>query len=130
MSPTLYTARDNGKRNNSGNTTMVTCTTMASNGIWFFNVQSVIPCLGVTSDRVECMEHSLPAMWGNIRSIAEMECVQSVKVDIFHLRYWSVEVSPYTYRAGVHPLGLCLLFDPFLLKLIPTTRTTMHAEGT
>ena len=96
MSPTLYTARDNGKWNNGSNTTMVTHTTMASNRIWFGDVQSAFLCLRVILDRVECGEHSLPAMWGNIWNVAEMECVRSFKADIFHLRDWSVEVSPYS----------------------------------
>ena len=33
MSPTLYTAKNNGEENNGGNTTMVTTTTMANNRI-------------------------------------------------------------------------------------------------
>ena len=33
MSPTLYTARNNGKENNGGNPTMVTSTTMINNRI-------------------------------------------------------------------------------------------------
>ena len=102
MSPTLYTARDNGKGNNGGNTTMVTCTTMVNNGILFGDVRSAFPCLGVISDGVECGECGLPAMWGNIRNFSETECVQSFRVDIFRLRDWSVEVSPYRGHLGVH----------------------------
>ena len=75
MSPPLYTARDNGKRNNGGNTTMVTRTTMANNRIWFGDV--------------------FTGNVGNVWSVAETECVWSVEVDIFCLRHWSMEVSPY-----------------------------------
>ena len=43
MSPTLYTARNNGEKNNGGNTTMVTMTTMANNRIGHGDIQSVFP---------------------------------------------------------------------------------------
>ena len=41
MSPTLYTAMNNGEKNNGSSTTMVTDTTMANNGIGHGEVQSV-----------------------------------------------------------------------------------------
>ena len=41
MSPTLYTARNNGKENNGGNTTMVIGTTMINNRIRCRDLQSV-----------------------------------------------------------------------------------------
>ena len=44
MSPTLYTARNNGRRNNGGNTTMVIGTTMTNNGMQCGGIQSMFPC--------------------------------------------------------------------------------------
>ena len=54
MSPTLYTARNNGKRNNGGNTTMVIGTTMINNGMEYGGIQSAFPCFrhGVILDRI------------------------------------------------------------------------------
>ena len=53
-SPTLYTARNNGKSNNGGNTTMVTDTTMVNNGMEYGGIWSTFPGFhhGVISDRV------------------------------------------------------------------------------
>ena len=86
MSPTLYTARNNEKENNGGNTTMVTRTTMINNGIRCRALQSAFPsfCLmgrrdgdmeGVgfrrrwfTGDVVghtrHCMDRMCPESWG------------------------------------------------------------------
>ena len=36
----------------------------------------------------------LPTEWRNIQRGTETECVQSVEMDIFHLRSWLIEVSP------------------------------------
>ena len=54
MSPTLYTARNNGKRNNGGNATMVIGTTMINNGMGCRGIQSMFLCFhhGVTSDEI------------------------------------------------------------------------------
>ena len=43
MSPTLYTAKNNGGNDNGDSTTMVTATTMANNGIGFRDIQSMFP---------------------------------------------------------------------------------------
>ena len=53
MSPTLYTARNNGKRNNGGNTTMMIGTTIINNRMGCRGTQSMFPCFhhGATSDR-------------------------------------------------------------------------------
>ena len=40
MSPTLYTAKNNGGNDNGDSTTMVTATTMANNGIGFGDIRS------------------------------------------------------------------------------------------
>ena len=52
-SPTLYTARNNGKRNNGGNT-MVTGTTMINNGMGCRGIWSMFLCFchGATSDGI------------------------------------------------------------------------------
>ena len=36
----------------------------------------------------------LSMVWGDIQSVTETECVQSVEVDIFCLRHWPIEMSP------------------------------------
>ena len=41
MSPTLYTAKNNGGDDNGVSTTMVIATTMANNGIRFGDIQSM-----------------------------------------------------------------------------------------
>ena len=51
MSPTLYTARNNGEENNGGNTTMVTTTTVANNGIGHGDIQSVFLSFHYRVDR-------------------------------------------------------------------------------
>ena len=43
MSPTLYTAKNNGGDDNGDSTTMVIATTMANNGIRFGDIQSTFP---------------------------------------------------------------------------------------
>ena len=40
----------------------------------------------------------LPTEWRDIWRGTEMECVQSVEADIFHLRSQLIEVSPNTCR--------------------------------
>ena len=47
-----YIARNNGEENNGGNTTMVTDTIMANNGMGHGGVQSAFPsfCYGVISE--------------------------------------------------------------------------------
>ena len=100
MSPTLYTARNNGKENNGGNTTMVTITTMINNGIMFrvrFQV-SVNESMGWKYRRVGLGEGGLLAMWWDIQGIAWTECIWSHGAEIFHWRGWLIEVSPY-----IHP---------------------------
>ena len=54
LSLTVYTARNNGKRNNGGNTTMVTDTTMVNNRMEYRGIRSTFPGFhhGVISDRV------------------------------------------------------------------------------
>ena len=47
MSPTLYTAKNNGGNDNGDSTTMVITTTMANNGIGFGDIQSPFPCFHV-----------------------------------------------------------------------------------
>ena len=46
-------------------------------------------------------------VWGNIRSICQMEFVWSCKADIFRLRHWCSEVSPNSYIIQSHmvPVG-------------------------
>ena len=41
---------------------------------------------------------NLPSMWRDVRRIGEAECVQNVKVDIFHWRDWWAEVSSDAYN--------------------------------
>ena len=62
MSPTLYTARNNGKENNGGNTTMVTGTTMVNNGIRCGDLQSVFLsfCWWVNGGRAAVLWFPLP----------------------------------------------------------------------
>ena len=43
MSPTLYTAKNNGKKNNGGNMTITISITMANNRINMERLQSVFP---------------------------------------------------------------------------------------
>ena len=43
MSPTLYTAKNNGGDDNGDSTTMVIATTMANNRIRFGDIQSTFP---------------------------------------------------------------------------------------
>ena len=71
MSLTLYTARDNGKRKNGGNTTMVTDTTMVNNRIECGEVQSMFLCFCVSVTEWSQMElvleeGSLLVMWWDI----------------------------------------------------------------
>ena len=47
MSPTLYTAKNNGRSDNGDSTTMVITTTMANNGIGFRDIRSPFPCFHV-----------------------------------------------------------------------------------
>ena len=55
MSPTLYTARNNGEENNGGNTTRVTTTTVANNRIGCRDIQSAFPsfCYGVNGTGIQ-----------------------------------------------------------------------------
>ena len=47
MSPTLYTAKNNGGSDNGDSTTMVITTTMANNRIGFGDIRSPFPCFHV-----------------------------------------------------------------------------------
>ena len=47
MSPTLYTAKNNGGSDNGDSTTMVITTTMANNRIGFGDIWSLFPCFHV-----------------------------------------------------------------------------------
>ena len=47
MSPTLYTAKNNGGSDNGDSTTMVITTTMANSGIGFRDIRSLFPCFHV-----------------------------------------------------------------------------------
>ena len=47
MSPTLYTAKNNGGSDNGDSTTMVITTTMANNRIGFRDIRSPFPCFHV-----------------------------------------------------------------------------------
>ena len=53
MSPTLYTAKNNGEGNNGGNTTMVITTTMANNRIGHRDIWSVFPSFRYGVNRTE-----------------------------------------------------------------------------
>ena len=75
MSPTLYTARNNGKENNGGNTTMVTGTTIDKQ---WNKVQRSSECISkfpLMSQQVEIWkkldlgEGGLLVMWWDIQGI-------------------------------------------------------------
>ena len=76
MSPTLYTAKNNGEENNGGNTTMVTTTTMANNGIGCGDIQSAFPSFYYEVDRWKyewswfLEEGDLLVMWWDVQGIA------------------------------------------------------------
>ena len=76
MSPTLYTAKDNGEENNGGNTTMVTTTTVTNNGIGHGDIQSAFLSFHYGVDRMGIQTEmvlevgGLPAMWWDIQGIA------------------------------------------------------------
>ena len=81
MSPTLYTAKNNGGSDNGDSTTMVITTTMANNGIGLGDIRSPFLCFHVeilgpyklTNDVARCT------------GIAWMEHIWSCGAEIFHL---------------------------------------------
>ena len=90
MSPTLYTAKNNGGNDNGVSTTMVIATTMANNGIRFGDIQSTFPsfCYGavqVIKAEMGKEQAVLLTMWWDVQGVAWMECVQSRGAEIFHL---------------------------------------------
>ena len=81
MSPTLYTAKNNGGNDNGDSTTMVITTTMANNGIGFGDIQSTflyfhVEILGPYKFTDDVAGHT---------GIAWTECVRSCGAEIFHL---------------------------------------------
>ena len=59
----------------------------------------------ICQSNLECVgeEVMLPTEWRDIQRVTEMECVQNVEADIFHLRHWLIEVSP---NSGYHAPSL------------------------
>ena len=85
MSPTLYTAKNNGGNDNGDSTTMVITTTMANNRIGFRDIRSTFPCFHVeilepykfTDDCGRmyryCMDRMCPELWcGDIPSMKKV----------------------------------------------------------
>ena len=94
MSPTSYTAKNNGGNDNGDSTTMVTATTMANNRIGFGDIQSMFLSshYGAVSEpskliKVETVKGQavLPKMWWDVWGVAWMECVWSCGAEIFCL---------------------------------------------
>ena len=67
MSPTLYTAKNNGKKNNGGNMTIRISMTMANNGIGMERLQSAFPgfCCRIVSET-----------YGNIGAEKQMKLIR------------------------------------------------------
>ena len=81
MSPTLYTAKNNGGNDNGDNTTMVITTTMANNRIGFGDIRSTFPCFHVEILGLYKFTDNVAGCTG----IAWTECVWSRGAEIFHL---------------------------------------------
>ena len=81
MSPTLYTAKNNGGSDNGDSTTMVITPTMANNGIGFGDIWSLFPCFHVEILGPYQFTDDVAGRTG----IAWMECVRSHGAEIFHL---------------------------------------------
>ena len=81
MSPTLYTAKNNGGSDNGDSTTMVITTTMANNGIGFGDIRSLFPCFHVEILGPYQFTDDVAGRTG----IAWMERVRSRGAEIFHL---------------------------------------------
>ena len=81
MSPTLYTAKNNGGNDNGDSTTMVITTTMANNGIGFRDIWSMFSCFHVEILGPYKFTNNVAGHTG----IAWMECVQSRGAEIFRL---------------------------------------------
>ena len=94
MSPTLYTAKNNGGNDNGDGTTMVTATTMANNRIGFRDIRSTFPSshYGAVLEPYKLIKAEtvkgqavLPKMWWDIWAVAWTECVRSCGAEIFCL---------------------------------------------
>ena len=81
MSPTLYTAKNNGGNDNGDSTTMVITTTMANNRIGFGDIWSTFLCFHVEIPGLYKFTNDVAGHTG----IAWTECVRSRGVEIFHL---------------------------------------------
>ena len=81
MSPTLYTAKNNGGNDNGDSTTMVITTTMANNGIGFGYIQSPFPCFHVEILGLYKFTDDVAGHTG----IAWTERIQSRGAEIFRL---------------------------------------------
>ena len=81
MSPTLYTAKNNGGSDNGDSTTMVITTTMENNGIGFRDIRSPFLCFHVEIQGPYKFTDDVAGHTG----IAWMERVWSHGAEIFHL---------------------------------------------
>ena len=81
MSPTLYTAKNNGGNDNGDSTTMVITTTMANNGIGLGDIWSTFLCFHVEILGPYKFTDNVAGCTG----ISWMECVQSCGAEIFRL---------------------------------------------
>ena len=81
MSPTLYTAKNNGGSDNGDSTTMVITTTMANNRIGFGDIWSPFLCFHVEILGLYQFTDNVAGRTG----IAWMECVWSHGAEIFCL---------------------------------------------
>ena len=108
MSPTLYTAKKNGKKKNGGNMTIRISITMTNNGINTERLRSAFPgfplqnCLGNLQkhwgrkmNEIDQEEGDLPMMWQDIQGVAWTECIQNCGAEIFCQGGQLIEVSPY-----------------------------------
>ena len=81
MSPTLYTAKNNGGSDNGDSTTMVITTIMANNGIGFGDIRSLFPCFHVEILGPYKFTDDVAGRTG----IAWTERIWSCGAEIFHL---------------------------------------------
>ena len=81
MSPTLYTAKNNGGNDNGDSTTLVITTTMANNRIGSRDIRSTFPCFHVEILGLYKFTDDVAGRTG----IAWTECVRSHGAEIFRL---------------------------------------------
>ena len=93
MSPTLYTAKNNGGDDNGVSTTMVIATTMANNGIRFRDIQSTFPSSHYraisepykSSRQRQARSRLFYRQCGGMYGVLHGRNVSGVMAEIFHL---------------------------------------------